>query len=483
MLRLWRGAGAIALASLVVPLPAAARPTSPKAQMKVVLSALQPTVQVTDRPYSGTTLAELMREKHVPAVSIALIENGRVAWAGAFGQADVASLRPATTRTLFQAASISKPVAATAALALVERGALDLDRPVNAQLVSWQIPDNDLTRARPVTLRQLLTHTAGLTVHGFPGYSRTAPMPTLAQILDGTPPANTGPVRVEKQPGSAWNYSGGGFTVAQLLMTDTMHQDFPDLLDQLVLRPAGMSHSMFGLPPSRRAAKAASGYNGTGVPVPGGYHLYPELAAAGLWTTPTDLARWALAISAAFNGKSHGPISPATARSMLTPGLGTWGLGVQVEGEGEWLRFSHGGANEGFRCQLAMYPRRGEGIVVMTNGDNGPAIFASIIQAVGRARGWPDSKPRMIAAAEVSRTSLEEVVGQYSNPAASVDVALAGDRLTLSIQGGAPDELLPKGNDVFLALENGVDVRFQRDPGTGRVTAVSGAGMTLSRVR
>ena len=479
-MRLDRTFAAIIAAS-VATAASAADPAPVGQRIEAALAALRPTVQVSGRAYAARSLAEVMREHRVPAVSIAVIEDGRIAWSGAFGAAEVESARPATTDTLFQAASISKPVAATAALALVDQNVLALDRPVNEQLVSWRIPDNDLTRAAPVTLRHLLTHTGGLTVHGFPGYAPSAAMPTVVQILDGQPPANTAAVRVDQRPGTGWRYSGGGYTIAQLLMADVARESFDTLADRLVLRPAGMLRSSFRPLEGARRAEAAHGYRRDGRRVEGGYHVYPEMAAAALWTTPEDLARWALAISAAFRGEAETPIRAETARAMLTPGQGDWGLGMNVQGEGEWLRFSHGGANEGFRATLVMFPRRGDGIVIMTNGDDGAPVMGSILQAVGRARGWPDSAPRMIEAVAVSRQSLEDVVGRYASGEVSVEINLDGDRVMVSLPGGR-SEIVPRGNDAFFVLNAGFEMRFLRDPATGRVVSVSGAGRTLARI-
>lgn len=254
-------------------------------------------MRVAGRQYAPATIAERLHEYGVPAVSIAVIDGGSVAWARAYGTADMASGRAASTATLFQAASMSKPVASTAALQLVQEGVLALDAPVNKTLRSWRIPENAFTTGHAVTLRHLLSHTSGLTVSGFPGYTAGEPIPTVTQILDGAPPANTPPVRVNTTPGSQLKYSGGGMTVMQLLLTDVTGKDFPALMRERVLGPIGMHSSTWEQPLSDdRGRDAAAGHETNGAPVAGKYHVYPELAAAGLWTTPTDLAHWVLAI-------------------------------------------------------------------------------------------------------------------------------------------------------------------------------------------
>jgi len=445
------------------------------------LSKLRPASQVAGRTYPDQPLTELMRQYGVPGVSIAVFSNGRIVYARGFGLAETAGERAVTTETLFQAASISKPVTASGALALVEEGALELDAPVNSQLRSWRVPDSEAAQGTAVTLRHLLTHTAGLTVHGFPGYPTDAPLPSVPQILDGSAPANTAAVRIDQRPGSAWRYSGGGFTLAQLLMSDVTGEAFPELMRRLVLEPAGMAHSTYAQPlPAERRAAASFGYHLDGTPVRGGYGVYPEMAAAGLWTTPSDLARWALALSADFRAGESGLLRQETAATMLTPGLGNWGLGMSVIGEGEWLRIGHDGANEGFRAALIAYPRRGDGMVIMTNSDTGDRLFAPITIALANALGWPGWQARTIVPAPVSEQALNDAAGRYQGFGQTVDVRVNGAALHVTIANGPPPgDIFPQGNDLYLA-EDGTPIRFVRDA-SGRVIALGAMGAVLQR--
>jgi len=338
---------------------------------------------------NATTIDARMNALKVPAVSIAVVDSGRIVWTKAYGVADVGSRQPATTATRFQAASMSKPVASTAALRLVEEGKLSLDTDVNAALRSWKVPPTSYTAQTPVTLRMLLTHTAGLTVHGFPGYAAGAAIPSVPQILDGTGPANTPAVRVDVAPGTIWRYSGGGMTVAQLLMTDVTGESFPALVRRLVLAPAGMTSSGYEQPlPDSVAHFGATAHRTAGTVLPGRWHAYPEMMAAGLWTTATDLARYIIEIQNAYAGNSR-VLSQTMAQAMLTPGLGNWGLGIQIAGVGDSARFTHGGSNAGFRGQFIGYVTGGRGVVVLTNGDAGGALANEIIGAVGREYDWP----------------------------------------------------------------------------------------------
>jgi CubicO group peptidase (beta-lactamase class C family) len=236
-------------------------------------------------------LADRMQYYHVPGVSIAFFDHGRIAWTRTYGVADSQNGRPVTPETLFQAGSISKPIAALGALALVENGKLKLDQNVNDELTSWQVPENEFMTEQKVTLRRILSHSAGTNNHGFAGYESTQALPSAVQILNGAKPANSSAVQVTAVPGSVWSYSSGGIMVMQLMMMEATGKSFPALMHDLVLEPIGMSHSTYDEPlPLDLRNGVAHGYDANGDPVPGGFHVYPEMAAGGLWSTPSDLA-------------------------------------------------------------------------------------------------------------------------------------------------------------------------------------------------
>ncbi|MBV9539447.1 MAG: beta-lactamase family protein [Acidisphaera sp.] len=375
----------------------------PDVQQRIarVTACLTTPVVEKDGPRACRTLQERMAAAHVPGVSVAVIHNGDIAWAQGFGVMRVGG-PPVTAATLFQAGSISKPVAAMGALRLVQEGKLSLDRDVNQELRSWKIPPSAAAPGAVATLRELLTHTAGLTVVGFPGYAAGAPVPTLVQILNGEPPANTAPIRIDTPPGRAWRYSGGGYTVMQQLMIDVSHQDFPTLMHQTVLAPIGMSASTYDQPlPEPLRAGAATPYNNDGTPLPGGFHTYPEMAAAGLWSTPTDLARFAIEIQRSLRGEANHVLSAEMTRQMLVAGLGHFGLGLLIGGASDDQYFAHSGVNEGFENMLVAYRQSGDGAVVMTNARGGLALAEAVVRSVASVYGWPDFQP-------VVRTGVEQ---------------------------------------------------------------------------
>jgi CubicO group peptidase (beta-lactamase class C family) len=289
------------------------------ARIARIENGLLPAVVIKGQAVRAMKLSERMQFYKVPAVNVAFFDHGKIIWTRAYGLADMATKRPVTSKTLFQAASISKPVSALAALHLVQEGKLRLDENVNDKLRAWKVPDNQFTAQEKVTVRRILSHSAGITVHGFPGYASDEPIPTVVQILNGEKPANTDPIRVDVVPGTIWRYSGGGHVILQMLMSDVTDKAFPEIMDELVLRPAGLTHSTYEQPlPKNLWPLAAMPYRDNGEPVKGGWHTYPEMAPAGLWTTPSDLAQMAIEVQNEYVGKSDKILSQQMVREMLT---------------------------------------------------------------------------------------------------------------------------------------------------------------------
>lgn len=372
------------LAGLLLAL-GACQPRTPEQHMDRVLAGLRPEGMGLAR----WTLAERMAHYKTPGVSIAVVEGGRIAWARGFGVKEAGRPDAITPDTLFQVASISKPVAALATMRLVQDGKLSLDADVNDDLRSWKLPENELTATEKVTLRRILSHTAGLTVSGFAGFASDEPLPTLPQVLDGLAPAKNAPVRVEAVPGSLSQYSGGGITVMQVLVEDVTGIPYPELLRRTVLDPLGMRHSTYEQPlPASMAPQAALAHDEEGNVLPGKWHSYPMQAAAGLWTTPSDLARMIIDVQETYAGRSSRVVDQSSIRQMLTVESPPFGLGFMVEGEGRNLRFSHNGINDGFRATFMGCAERGQGAVVMVNADSTELPF-EILRSIAAEYDWP----------------------------------------------------------------------------------------------
>ena len=359
------------------------------------------------QPGQPATLADRMQFYKVPGVSIAVVNRGEVHWARGYGVLEAGSNKPVTAETLFQACSISKGVTAAAVLALVQRKELNLDEDVNKKLTSWKVPENQFTKDKKVTLRRLLSHTAGVTVSGFRGYAIDEPVPTLLQLLDGVKPANSQPIRVDVTPGSQWRYSGGGFMITQQLLMDVTGEQFPELMRRVVLQKVGMNESFFENPlPRKLTVHAARGHGESGQKVKGDWHVYPEMAAGGLWTTPTDLARLVIELQRTKAGKSEKILSAQSTNEMFSGQMKDFpvatvsqryarqitnqGIGFRLEGNGASARFSHHGGNEGYRGFIVAYVNSGEGAIVMTNSDNAFELIQEIVRSIAKEYGWLD---------------------------------------------------------------------------------------------
>lgn len=427
-----------------------------------VEGGLLPAITIKDQA-SAMTLVERMKHYKVPGVSIAVINDGKIEWAKGYGVTEAGGSSPVTVETMFQAASISKPVAAMGMLALVEKGLLSLDEDVNVKLKSWKVPESDLTKEQKVTLRRLASHSAGLTVHGFRGYAEGEDVPTTVQILDGQKPANSAAVRVDILPGSRWRYSGGGITVMQLLMTDVTGKSFPVLMQELVLGKIGMKNSTYEQPlPAGKIANAAVGHRSSGEILKGKRHTYPEMAAAGLWTTPSDLAKFAIEIQQSKAGKSNKVLSQAMTDQMLTKQSGDYGLGIGLGGEGAKASFAHGGSNEGFKCNLFAYGETGQGAVVMTNGDLGGQLASEIFRSIAREYGWPDFKPTERTVAKVNPELFKAYSGEY-DVNGKVVISTEGGKLFFQAPGGGKDELFPSSETEFFPTTQNIRIVFKKD--------------------
>jgi CubicO group peptidase (beta-lactamase class C family) len=361
-------------------LAAAAGVSLARAQPTAVIATTPP----AEGPLSSASVAALLAQHKVPGASLAIVQSGAVVATYGYGSAQAG--RQVTPQTRFQAASISKTVNALAVLKLAEAGELRLDDPVNQRLKSWKLPDNALTAVTPVTIRMLLNHTGGTTVSGFEGYVEGTPLPTLIDILNGTPPANSAPVRVEWPPGKSFHYSGGGTTVLQQMVIDVTLGQYPKVVRDLVLELLQMRNSNFDQPPpGSDFAKCAFGAGDDGKQLSGGFRVYPEFAAAGLWTTPHDLALMVIGIIQSHAGRTGAFLPPARAREMLTPAIAGAALGTFIDAKG---MFWHNGGNIGYRSLYVGDPQTGNGLAVMTNGDNGEAVCNALRDRVAAAYAW-----------------------------------------------------------------------------------------------
>ena len=410
------------------------------------------------------TIPERMAHYEIPGLSLAVINNGKVEWAQGYGQPDSTETALVNTNTLFQAGSISKTATALAALRMVDAGLLSLDEDVNTFLQSWRVPTNGPWQPR-ITLRQLLSHTAGTTVHGFGGYPQGDEIPTLLQILNGEKPANTPSIYVNLIPGTQFRYSGGGTTIVQQLLIDVAGKPFPDLMREWLLNSLDMDHSTFQQPlPASLTHNAASGHYWVHAqPTAGKWHTYPEMAAAGLWTTASDLAQLLIAIQRSIAGDPGAFLTKETAAQMLTTQAGsTAGLGltdIETTTNGS-THFGHRGDTQGFNAELTAYTTPQIGLAILTNSYIGSPLIAEILAAVAREYDWPNPPPSR-QSASIEPGQLDTHTGTYEYaPGVNWKVERAGDNLFLHPAQQSPLQLCARSSTEFFARAVNTQITF-----------------------
>lgn len=376
-------------------------------------------------------LEQRMKETGVKGLSIAVIRNYKVEWAKGYGWADEAAGKKVTAATRFQAASISKSLNSLGVLALVQEGRLDPDADINRYLKRWKFPYDSASGGKIINTRHLLSHTAGLGIHGFPGYTPGDALPTIIQIINGEKPANTKAVRSVFEPGKKFQYSGGGTTISQLLVEDITGRDYADYMQEKVLAPLGMTNSSFRQPPVAKA-ELATGYYGNGEPVKGNFHIYPEQAAAGLWTTPTDLAKYIIECQLALEGKSEKVLSKEMMQMRMAPYIDSVAaLGVFIVKAGADTYFNHNGGNEAFLCTSYGSLKDGNGVVIMINGEN-YAVISELLNSVARVYQWKDFyKPEFRRVVTIPADSLDSYTGNFLLDRDTISIIRCGDKLCI----------------------------------------------------
>ncbi|MBZ9610449.1 serine hydrolase domain-containing protein [Rheinheimera maricola] len=375
------------------------------------------------QPVSTYTVQQRLAYHKVPGVSFALIQNRELAWASGYGTVAAASDQVVTVDTVFQAASIAKPVTAFAVMRMQQQGLLDINASIDTYLTSLTLAKGKQAPEAAVSFKNLLDHSSGLTAGGYQGYEQGVAIPSDLQTFNGEVPANTKAASVETTPGTTVSYSGAGYTLAEIALTDTFKQPFEQLMASWLLSPLGMTNSSFALDyPQQGGVLVALGHDRSGKTLTGGWRRHPEQAAAGLWSTPSDLARFAIETTRAYQGQSKF-LSQAAVREMLTPIMPEQDLSAQfggqpamtfiVAGAGKQFLFQHGGGTLGYRCFMIMYPETGDGAVFMTNSDAGYGIGLEMLRAASFVYNWPDFKGKALQKRQVDRQQQTVFLGEY----------------------------------------------------------------------
>ncbi len=296
---------------------------------------------------------------------------------------------------------------------MVEAGLLDLDKDVNTYLTSWKLADNDHTKENPVTLRALLSHTGGTTVSGFRGYANDGSIPSLVEVLNGTNDANSDKVEVDKAPGLSYRYSGGGTTIIQQALIDQLKKPFEEIMKKWVLDPLGMDCSFFRNEKltEEQTHQIALGHDVHGKAIQGGYHVYPEMAATGLWTKPEDMAKFIIGVQGSLEGGKEALLSKNLAEEMITPLLaGAYSLGFEHYSHAGDQMIGHSGSNMGYKCGIEFHRSKGFGIVLMTNGDMGYGMKLPFLRSVAVANGWSG----LVSGDYTLQEASDEVIGLFT---------------------------------------------------------------------
>tara|TARA_B110000503_G_C7097070_1_gene392113 strand:- start:20 stop:1456 length:1437 start_codon:yes stop_codon:yes gene_type:complete len=435
-----------------------------QSEISVIENGLIKNIQIKGDSAQRFNIQERMDYYKVPGVSIAVVENGKIKWAKGYGYANTETGTKVDINTLFQAGSISKPLAALSALKLIENDSLELNKDVNYYLKEWQVPESKFTKTEKVTLEKLLTHTAGMTVHGFPGYQQADEFPEIIDVLNGN--GNTAKILVDTIPGSIWRYSGGGYTVMEKVVEDVSGMSLDEYMTKNILIPIGMKNSTFQQPITKEwQNNISAAYDGNGVIIKGLWNNYPEQAAAGLWTTASDLALYCIEIQEINQGKEDGVLTRKTVDKMLTKHKNDWGLGPSLQNQKDSLIFGHGGKNAGFTNDMKAYAYQGNAIVVMTNADNGGKLISEIQNAVSKHYNWSISQPKTIEIIKLSDIELKQYAGKYELKTQNItlEVQFKENQLFLTNTPIGNLYLVPLTNTKFMDLESGAVIEFLVD--------------------
>lgn len=428
-------------------------------------------------------LTERMKHHNIVGVSIAVVHNFKIDWVKGYGWADVSEKRPVTEKTLFQAASISKSLNGVGVLKLVQDGKLDLHTDINQYLTSWKFPYDTVSKGKLITLSALLSHSAGLTIHGFPGYAQGDTLPSVQQVLDGQKPANTEPVRSFLEPGTSVVYSGGGTTITQQVVTDVTGLPYHEYMQKNVLDPMGMKTSSYKQPPAGiDSTLLATGYKPDGTPVEGKYHIYPEQAAAGLWTNPSDLCKYIIETMLSYNGKSEKVLTPEFTKLRLDTVMGDAGLGVFLSRNDSSYYFMHSGGNEGFTCYYVGDVVNGNGMVIMTNSDNG-SLCSEVANSVATVYGWKDFyKPVFRTVVDVDVAILDRYTGTYEAEGSTFTVKREDNTLQISPYPGIWVKVYFTSDTDFFVRESQDEMKFVVDE-KGSIAGFSSRGMMIRKTK
>jgi len=451
---------------LVVSSSSCSRAPIPDFDIAAVERNLVPAVEFEGETWGQLSVQDRMARYGVSAFSVALLYNGEIIWTKAYGVYSNDDKRPISTNTRFQAASLSKPVTALGVMTLVDEGLLKLDSAANDYLKTWKLSENDIS-GDSVKIRGLLSHTAGVSVPSYPGYEVDEELPLIDEILDGKSPSKSAPVRVTMAPGS-YEYSGGGYMILQKIVEDQAGESLNTFMDGALFSPLGLSRTTFDfIKPidGQNDRDIAPGSNWTGEPFENGWRIYPQKAAASLWSTPSDLALVLKSYMAAYKGQKNVMFSAKTARLVAEEIDGSMGLGFGVHGEGSGKHIDHAGWTRGYRSYLVAFPETGDGVVLMANGNNGNRLIQEMTRAIAKELEWPAFQPQKLKREKWTSEQLHALAGDYEMMPArfTISIIVEDDHLIISTPRGTSYTAYPVSDTELVTIEDGEHIIISRD--------------------
>lgn len=436
-----------------------------------VLNKLTKKVQFINADNLTFSLEQRMKALKVNAVSVAAIKANSIDWSTAQGRNKEGSSKQVDCNTLFQAASIAKPVAMMSVLRMAENNKVNLDTDIQQYLTSYTLPQGKQTAEHPVTFKNLLNHTSGITPGGYLGYSQGLSLPTDIEVAQGIKPVNSPAIEVLSVPGQQLRYSGGAYTLVEIALQDIFQQPFEDIMHEWVLTPTGMKSSSFAQQLLKLTKKdIAQGHNSNGETVKGGWHNHPEQAAAGLWSNANDLANFLIEIGKGYKGTSK-VFSKSVINELLAEKIDDHYYGFYAYGEGDNLTIAHYGGNLGYRSAMILNVKTGDGLIVLTNSDNGSLLAGDILRAWSLQNNVSHFKAKSVAKTQLSQTQLKEFAGKYAFTEQGWQVEVRYDASVKEIAIIFPnDDVYPltattKENHHFIHLDTGVEAVFSESSG------------------
>lgn len=408
------------------------------------------------------TIVQMMAEEKIPGVSLAFIDKGEISWVKTFGFSNLQDSVKVTPKTVFNGASLSKPITAVAALRLVEQEVLDLNEEVNNKLKGWKVPENSFTETEKVTLKRLLGHSAGFGRYVQSAVLPNQALPTITQMLAGEKPSVDPPVQVVYVPGQKQVYSNPGYSVVEKLMEDATGQNFEVVLDELIFGPANMKQSTFEQPvPDEFKKLIATGYSSDLTAYP--YKLFPYKAAGGIWTTPTDLAKFLIALFKDHYSETNIILSKKMTDSVFAKTSARLGFAKIYDDTGEGVLIEHWGSNTGFTSYMVASVAKKQGLIIMTNSDNGIRLMSYIARSVALAYDWEFLQPRVFEPITLKESDLKPFVGKFTGGNEILEFTIRQGKLCLTDNQNSLLGLIPVGENLFISPKDNVLYEFLLD--------------------